>query len=191
MAWRSSDLASLTSSSSTKKKSSELSSTASLVSSAANTPAKTPAVADQKLNNALPTSFPAFEADDTPTGLSLGAAIGIGICLGLFVLAIAAAVMYLVSRRRRRKRDEIVARSAENGSPGQDPDSVLEFKAIRYEPNIEVPRACETGEQLGCGQTAVPDQGPSSAASHSPGPSTVDHLWGHLYEEVGGRRGPG
>lgn len=116
-------------------------------------------------------------------------AIGIGVGIGLLALAIAGAVMYLSSRRRRKEKSELEARSSKtgSGSSGQEPDPILEFKAIRYGTSVEVRGAYESQSEMGPGQAVVPEQSLSSPASGSLAPDSGDRLWDDLYGEVSGR----
>lgn len=187
LAWKSSDRITTTkSSSSSSSKSSATAAALTIPSSDSSTTASATAASS---------GTPAFVTDNTPPGLTMAAAIGIGVAAALVALAITAVIMYILSKRRRRK-DERAATPSTTSAP--DP---LKFHAIKYGPSVEDQRADHRNEPGANGSTLDMSQESSPQAPHvqEPRPSAVadarapseDVLYRRLYEEVRGGEASG
>lgn len=196
MAWRSSDLAPGPTSSAGAETTSRAPTGTSAAASSAAPPVASSAAAAAASSA---TAYPAFSADDTPSGLSLGAAVGAGVGAALLVLAVVAAAMCLASRRRRGK-DRA---GAAGGTPAPGPRP--EPKAYRYGPSVEVPGAYGTGYELDdpewlpgreasareqARQQPQLEPGRESKSQVAEQPGEEDYLWDLLYEEVRGGWAP-
>lgn len=150
--------------------------------------------------------FPALSADETPSGLSMGVAVGIGMSAALLALVLTAVAMFLASRRRQKRDGDAPSETEAAAAAATDP--VLDFKAFRYGPSVEVPGSYGTGYGLdvpekvpvqeagaqgrvqGQFDSLEREQAPNSVAGGQP--RELDYLFDRLYEEVrGGPRARG